>query len=764
MNSPEREIHLKNILNKTFNLDIVRVNRLVGYANLNYQVTDTSGNKFVCKEYPATHYNSELYFAESTILQQLAEYQPEAFQKPVKTNDDEFFCESIHDDAPVFYRILTWLEGGLFADAGHTPGLFKSFGRFLAGMDKEMIKMDSFIIRARHIEWDLQYFTDIREKIGYIQDPGKRKIVDYYFLHFREFVIPELHGLRKSIIHNDANDRNVLVKNGKVAGIIDFGDMVYAPLVQELAVALAYAIFGKDDPLKWAAYIIEGYNEILPLELKELELLYYLIAARLCMSVILSSEGIKNNPENKYLLISQKPAWDLLHRWIAISPDMAEKRFKEAAGIVTQKSPGIQHDLKKRYRYISKALSVSYTKPIKMKRAAFQYMFDADGNTFLDAYNNIPHVGHQHPRVVEAGQKQMAVLNTNTRYLYDQLADYAERLISKFPSSLNKVFFVNSGSAASDLAIRLAQTLTGNQNIVVMEHGYHGHTRLGVDISHYKFGNKGGAGRQDIVTVLPIPDTYRGKYRNNDGTAGREYTRNAVDIIDENETPPAAFIAEPVVGCGGQVPLARDYLKTLYPEISKRGGVCISDEVQTGFGRIGTHYWGFEMHGVIPDIVVLGKPMGNGHPIGAVVTTSEIAESFDNGMEFFSSFGGNPVSCAVGMAVLDVIDEEGLRQNALETGEHFMNLLRDIQKEFPVIGDVRGSGLFLGVELIKKPETLEPNTEMAQFLKNKLRENFILVSTDGPFDNVIKMKPPMCFDKSNADRVAGSIRKLLMSC
>lgn len=226
-------------------------------------------------------------------------------------------------------------------------------------------------------------------------------------------------------------------------------------------------------------------------------------------------------------------------------------------------------------------------------------------------------------------------------------------------------------------------------------------------------------------------------------------------MLDKTGDPIAAFIAEPIVGCGGQVPLAVGYLKALYPEIRKRGGLCISDEVQTGFGRMGSHFWGFEKHGVVPDMVVLGKPMGNGHPMGAVVTTDEIAEAFNNGMEFFSSFGGNPVSCAIGMAVLEVIEEEELQKNALETGGYFMNELRKLQKEFPQIGDVRGSGLFIGIDLVTEPQTREPNTQLAQYLKNKLRENYILVSTDGPYDNVIKMKPPLCFGR-------GMWRRLLL--
>ncbi|MCD4731997.1 MAG: aminotransferase class III-fold pyridoxal phosphate-dependent enzyme, partial [Bacteroidales bacterium] len=620
-----------SFINENYGIDVIDVKPLEGYANLNFRIKDDKGNSYVYKSHQ--HADDKLLFeSETTVLHQLTKLFPNEFPKPIQALNGDYIIQHENEDDNTSDRILSWLEGDLMVNAHHTSDLFESFGSFLGNMDKELLEMNDPIIAARNMEWDIKHFLDLRLKSKSITNPSLRKLVDYYFVQYKEFVLPELPHLRKSIIHNDANDWNVLVQDGKVSGLIDFGDMVYAPLIQELAVAISYAIFEKDDPFKWAAYIISGYQEILPLEEKELELLYYLIAARLCMSVILSSEGIQNNPENEYLLVSQKPALALLNKWIAISPDMAEKKFKEAAGISVPEKSEIQKDLEKRHQFVSKSLSVSYTKPIKMKRAAFQYMFDADGNTFLDAYNNIPHVGHQHPKVVEAGQKQMALLNTNTRYLYDQLVEYADKLLAKFPDQLNKVFFVNSGSAASDLAIRMAQIHTHKQKLVVMEHGYHGHTRLGVDISHFKFDGKGGAGQKDYIFKAPIPDTYRGEFR--DDEAGIKYANQLSKLLNQNNDPVAAFISEPIVGCGGQVPLAPGYLKEVYPLIRKKGGVCISDEVQTGFGRIGTHFWGFEAQGVVPDIVVLGKPMGNGHPIGAVVTTDEIAESFDNGMEF----------------------------------------------------------------------------------------------------------------------------------
>ena len=357
----------------------------------------------------------------------------------------------------------------------------------------------------------------------------------------------------------------------------------------------------------------------------------------------------------------------------------------------------------------------------------------------------------------------MARLNTNTRYLYDELAGYAERLLSRFAQPLNKVFFVNSGSAASDLAIRMAQTHTGHRNVMVLEHGYHGNTRLGIDISHYKFGGKGGKGQADYILKVPIPDTFRGDHTADDGSAGKSYAKEAADMLSMSGMPPAAFIAEPIVGCAGQVPLAKGYLKNLYPVIRQAGGVCISDEVQTGFGRVGSAFWGFELQEVVPDIVVLGKPMGNGHPLAAVVTTDAIATSFDNGMEFFSSFGGNPVSCAIGMAVLDVIEEEELQQHAHRTGTHFLKMLKELMAEYDCIGDVRGAGLFLGIELVTDRAGKKHNPELAGRIKNELRNSFILVSTDGPLDNIIKMKPPLCFSESNAERVVEAMFHVLKS-
>jgi len=283
-----------------------------------------------------------------------------------------------------------------------------------------------------------------------------------------------------------------------------------------------------------------------------------------------------------------------------------------------------------------------------------------------------------------------------------------------------------------------------------VEHGYHGNTRIGIDISHYKYDHQGGTGNQEYIIATPMPKAFGSGFLD-DGAAGNHFAEQSKEQIAANRDEIAAFIAEPIVGCGGQVPLAKGYLKQVYKSIRAQGGICISDEVQVGFGRLGDTFWGYEMYDVVPDMVILGKPMANGHPIGAVVTTTEIAESFDNGLEFFSSFGGNPVSCAIGQAVLEVIEEEGLQARAKKVGDYLMDGLKDLQADFSQIADVRGSGLFIGVEIVDAQGNA--NTALAAHIKNGLRENQILISTDGPYDSVLKIKPPLSFNLIDADKL-----------
>jgi len=395
-------------------------------------------------------------------------------------------------------------------------------------------------------------------------------------------------------------------------------------------------------------------------------------------------------------------------------------------------------------------------------RGYMQHLYDVEGRRYLDAVNNVPHVGHSHPRVVRAGQRQMAVLNTNTRYLHELLARYAARLVATLPEPLRVVYFVCSGSEANELALRLARAHTGRRGTVVVDVAYHGNTTTLVDISPYKHAGPGGTGAADFVRTVPMPDVYRGPYRDADaGALYAQHVAEAVTDIQQDGVGVAAFIAEPLPGCGGQIVPPDGYLAAAYAAARAAGGVCIADEVQTGFGRVGSHFWAFAAQGVVPDIVTMGKPIGNGHPLGAVVTTPEIAASFDNGMEYFNTFGGNPVSCAIGMAVLDVIEEEGLRAHALRTGTHLMDGLRALMDRHPLIGDVRGQGLFIGVDLVRDRATREPAVAQAAYVANRMRERGVLLSTDGPDHNVLKIKPPLAFTAADADLLVATLDDVL---
>jgi len=417
-----------------------------------------------------------------------------------------------------------------------------------------------------------------------------------------------------------------------------------------------------------------------------------------------------------------------------------------------------------RGRSIGRNVSVGYRRPVHVVRGSMQYLYDETGRRYIDGYNNVPHVGHCHPRIVEAAERQMRRLNTNTRYLHEHLVRYAERLTATLPHPLRVCYFVNSGSEANELALRLARAHTQQRDVIVLEAAYHGNTTTLIEISPYKFNGPGGSGQPPWVHLVPVPDVYRGLYIKDDPQAGENYAKAVAEAIQRmraSSTGLSAFIAESCPSVGGQIMFPPGYLAAVYEHVRNAGGVCIADEVQTAYGRIGSHFYGFQQQGVVPEIVVLGKPIGNGHPIGAVVTTDAIAASFDNGMEFFSTFGGNTVSCAIGLTVLDVVEDEQLQAHAERVGSHLLAELRPLVDRSPLVGDVRGSGLFIGVELVRNRETLEPATTEASDVVNRLRDEGILIGTDGPHHNVLKIRPPMPFTIDDANLVASTLASIL---
>lgn len=977
---------------------------LPSYRDQNFRLFTSTGETYVLK-IACTIESWDVLVFQNKAMTYLAAHSEETMCSRVCTSLSGNQIEEIagEGDSTHYVRLLTYLPGKPLAKVNpHTPDLLHNLGRFLGTFDQALFDFDD--PGAHHeFHWDLkQAHPIINRHLKHISDPERRSLIEHFLRHFETVVLPILPTLRQSVIQNDGNDYNVLVEGQRIAGLIDFGDMVHSYTVAELAIAAAYAIMDKADPLAAASHMVRGYHEAFPLTEVELEVLFPLICMRLCVSVAMSAYQQKLEPDNEYLTISERPAWALLEQLKEIPPAFAHYTFRHACGLSpcpkseavvswlnenqqdlgaitahdlttnpplvfdlsvgsldlgnlpdpsdmrfveallfeqmrTARAPvaigryneariwynaeqygdaenpleerrtihlgidvqmeagapiycpldGIIHSFQNndlpldygptiivehtvaddltfytlyghlsvdslqglrvgqhlnkgdllgrlgarsenggwpphlhfqiitdllgqkgdfpgvakasqravwlsispdpnlilgipesvfpeepyaketildvRRDHIGRSLSISYSEPLKIVRGARQYLYDETGRAFLDGVNNVCHVGHCHPRVVRAAQRQMAVLNTNTRYLHDNLVRYAQRLTATMPDPLRVCFFVNSGSEANDLALRLARAHTGQKDTIILDAAYHGNLTTLIEISPYKHDGRGGKGAPPHVHNVGIPDPYRGPYKGSDPEAGKKYAEHveqAIEAIHANDKGVAAFIAESLPGCGGQIVLPDGYLEAAYQHVRAAGGVCIADEVQVGFGRVGSHFWGFELQGVVPDIVTLGKPIGNGHPLGAVITTPAIAASFNNGMEYFNTFGGNPVSCAVGLAVLDIIEEEKLQEHAYQVGNHFLAGLEQLMDTFPLIGDVRGRGLYLGAELVRDRKTLEPAAEEAAYIINRLRDHGMLLSTDGPLHNVLKIKPPLVFTRADADRVLNTLDKV----
>lgn len=980
---------------------------LSGEVDLNFLLETEKGERFCFKiAHPQTAV-ADLEFQNAMMEHLQAAGLGLEIPVPLEGKGGEKIITHQFPNGEVRYlRALTWVDGRCFAEANpHTPALLEKVGALCGKLSAALADFDHPAAH-RWIKWDPSQAIWTQDQLRAIQDRDKRNLAAWALELFQQKAVPLFPGLRQSVTYNDANDYNILLSfdplNPEVPGVIDFGDAVFTHTINELAIAIAYAAMDKPDPLAVISQMTRGYHAHYRLQPAEAEVLFPLIVARLLISVVCSAQNLVANPDNVYLQISDRPAWDLLEKLQKVSPVLVQCTIREACGwaphpsaerfvnwakanhaqfaplveidlhgasctwldcsvgslelgnhadiadaqrlhqqiLTTMQNAGaqvaigrynearplyttdafavqgnegpewrsvhigldvfmpagtpvfapldgivhsfqdnaadrdygpaiiLQHEvspeltfytlyghlsrssleglyvgkpiqkgehlcwmgpmpengnwsphlhfqvmldmldlrgdfpgvafpnkravwtgicpdpwyliageaspptagteidqiLAARRQSLSPNLSISYADPLYMQRGVGAFLFDHTGRRYLDTVNNVAHVGHEHPRVVKAGQRQMAVLNTNTRYLHPNLTRFAEALLRTAPAPLEVAFFVNSGSEANELALRLAKTYTNQQDILALQVGYHGNTNACVEISSYKFDGPGGKGASPWVQVLPLPDTYRGLYRGDSIASAQQYAQHADRAIEQLQARgrgPAAFIAETIVSCGGQIPLPTGYLQQVYRSVRAAGGLCIADEVQTGCGRPGDFFWAFEAQGVVPDIVTIGKPIGNGHPLGAVLCTRAVADAFANGMEYFNTFGGNPVSCAIGLEVLNVIREEGLQENALLVGNYLKQGLSELSHRFPQIGDVRGSGLFLGIELVHDPIEKSPAATMASYIANRMRSLGILMSTDGPDHNVLKIKPPMVFGMDNADFLLGMLERVM---
>lgn len=666
--------------------------------------------------------------------------------------------------------LISFLPGKVLADfEPWTPPLAASIGALLARLYLALLGFEHPLL-ARKQKWNLLQAGWIADHLGAHKDGARRRRIEKVLSRFQDDVLPRLQKRPLAAIYNDANDLNIFVGRGadgalRATGIIDFGDMVLAPRVCDPAIAMAYVMMGPGDGLARGAALAGGFHKIAALNDDEIALLAPLIAMRLAVSVTNAAVMRTLSPENVHLQISEAPAWRLLDYLDGAGDRLVEAEIR-AACLSADPSGTIAATkslLVRRRRIAPGNQALFYAEPLRLVRGERHFLYDADGADYLDVYNNVPHVGHAHPRVVDAASRQMAQLNTNTRYLQDIHVDYAERMLARLPAALTRIVFLNSASEANELALRLARAATGAKDMIVMDHCYHGNTTGAMDISPYKFNHsKSLNAKPDWVHVAPQPDVYRGARRGPD--AATLYIEDFKAVIDgavRKRRKIAGFISECVPSVGGQIVLPEGYLAAAYKMVRAAGGVAIADDVQTALGRLGGHFWGFGSEGVTPDIVVLGKPIGNGYPLAAVAMTEEISAAFSAGPEFFSTFGGSSAACAAGYAVLDVVRDEALQENARAVGEKLIAGFRDLASRHELIGDVRGSGLFLGVDLVTDRDRREAATKAASFVKNRLRDRRILLGTEGPGDNVLKIRPPMTFDAAAADRLLTEIEAAL---
>ncbi len=754
----------------------VTAEQLPSYVDSNFRLEHASGRRMVLKIANAAEGRDGLDLQNRAMRHVAAANRRLVVPRVLSTLDGKRITTIDGDGGRRHHvRLVTYLAGMPWAAApAPTADRLRQLGDFVATLTQAL---EGFSHPAMHrsLDWDVKRLPVLRPYLGEITDPRRRQIVTRVLDRFDRNLAPRIEWLPASVIHNDVNEQNVLVDDsGRLAGLIDFGDVVHTVTVSEIAVTMAYAMLGRNDPLAAGARILRAYHRRRPLGAAELDAVLDLVLARLATSVTFAAYHSRLDPDNAYLKVSEAPGWKVLETLIELDPAAVSRHFREicgethgeirgeASGAVAGR--GIAEILDLRRRHLGPSLSISYQKPLKIVRGAGPYLFDADGRAYLDSVNNVNHVGHCHPRVVAAAHAQSAVLNTNTRYLHDLLVEYARRLAATLPEPLEVCYLVNSGSEANDLALRLARTCTGRHDAVVTSGAYHGTTICVGELSPYKYDGPGGSGRPPHVHQVPAPDVYRGPHKESDPEAGEKFAADVEQAIERaagDGRQIAAFFCESMISCGGQVIPPAGYLQAAYRHVRNAGGICVADEVQVGFGRPGSAFWAFETQGAVPDVVTLGKPIGNGHPLSAVVTTRELADAFANGMEYFNTFGGNPVSCAVGLAVLDVIEEEGLQANARVVGDHLLSRLRQLATRHRLIGDVRGRGLFLGIELVRDRDTLEPAAEEATTVIEAMRDRGVLLTTEGPFHNVLKIKPPMVWTTAHADIFTDTLDEVL---
>jgi len=733
---------------------------LAGERDQNFRVDTADGQRFLFKiSNPAD--TRPVLAMQTAALRHIEQVDPGMpVMRPIPTTAGEPWAEVPGPDGRAYpVRLFTFLPGRTVAAAELTPAALRSIGQVTARLGRAL---RGFFHPAADYEilWDITRLPALRPMLGHVPDRARRAQVARVLDRFEARVAPVLPQLRAQVIHADMSLNNVLLgEDLQVSGIVDFGDMTHAPLVCDLAVAVADVLHGREDTVGAAEVMIGGYVAVTPLDDEEAGLLADLVAARLAADITLTTWRLGVYPDNAaYAADSEAAAPAFLDSIEALGLDAVGERFRDACRGLPYRRSATAPLLERRRRALPRS-PLFYDHPVHLVRGEGAWLFDAAGRRYLDCYNNVPVVGHGHPRVVRAVAEQQRLLATHSRYLHEAIVELAERLQATLPPSLDAVIVLNSGSEANDLAWRIARAATGHAGALVTEFAYHGLT----EATHALSPEEWAAGERPAhVATVPAPDGYRGAYRRDQAGWAERYAAH----VDEAEAGlggrgVAAMFADPAFTADGILAPPPGYLRDVARRVRALGGLLVADEVQAGHGRCGSHLWSFQPSGIEPDLVVMGKPMGNGFPVAALVASSAVLAAVPEEVELFSTFGGNPVACAAALAVLAVIEDEGLTENAAEVGGYLREGLLALQRRHPVIGDVRGEGLLLGVELVEDPRARAPAAARADQVTEAMRDRGILLGTTGPAGNVLKIRPPLVFRRDHADRLVNALDEVL---
>lgn len=665
------------------------------------------------------------------------------------------------DSQAYLARLFTFLPGQATVTSALTTQAIWSFGQITARLGRAL---RGFFHPAADYEilWDITHAPKLRPLLSHLADSTRKAQVERVLDRFEARVAPVLPGLRAQVIHGDLSLDNVLLGDDlRVSGIVDFGDMTHAALVCDLAVAVADVLHGRDDALEAAEAMIGGYASVTPLEDEESGLLADLVAARLATEIAVTAWRRPLYPGNSAYGASGEPgACTFLDSIEAMGMDAVAGRFREAGRGLPYRRSNTNSLLERRRRALPRS-PLFYEHPVHLVRGEGAWLFDPEDRRYLDCYNNVPVVGHSHPRVVRAVAEQQRLLATHSRYLHEAIVELAERLTATLPPGLDAVLVLNSGSEANDLAWRAARAATGRAGAIVSGSAYHGLTEATHALSPEVWAR--GEHPAHVATV-PAPDGYRGAYRRGEEGWAERYAAHIDGAArDLGGRGLAAMYIDPAFTADGVLAPPPIYLREAAQRVHTLGGLLVADEVQAGHGRSGNGLWSFQASGIEPDMVVMGKPMGNGFPVAALVARSEVLGAVAEETELFSTFGGNPVACAAALAVLAVIEDENLVRNAAEVGSYLRDGLAKLADCHALIGDVRGEGLLLGVELVEDHETLAPAADRARAVAEAMRERGVLLGATGPAGNVLKIRPPLVFQREHADLLLQTLDGALAS-